>query len=203
MKTDLSPSPQAQRRRAVLTLAAAGAAGLTVAGCSSPSLADYSRSQPTLDLKRYFNGTLTAHGMFSDRSGQVLRRFVVTMNCSWQGDDGVLDEDFIYDDGEKQKRIWRLKHLGQGRYTGRADDVKDEATGESAGAAFRWTYTLLLPYKGSTLEVQFDDWMYLIDERVMLNRATMRKFGVYLGEVQLTFDKSAPSDRGRAPPKAS
>jgi hypothetical protein len=33
--------------------------------------------------------------------------------------------------------------------------------------------------------------MYLIDERVMLNRATMSKFGVRLGEITLSFTKRA------------
>jgi hypothetical protein len=37
--------------------------------------------------------------------------------------------------------------------------------------------------------VQFDDWMYLMTERVMLNKATMSKFGIRLGEVTLSFVK--------------
>ena len=45
---------------------------------------------------------------------------------------------------------------------------------------------------GKVYEVQFDDWMYLVDERVMLNRATMRKFGIRLGEVTLSFQKQTP-----------
>jgi hypothetical protein len=39
------------------------------------------------------------------------------------------------------------------------------------------------------VEVQFDDWMFLVDERVMLNRASMSKFGVHLGDVLLSFEK--------------
>jgi len=142
-----------------------------------------------LDLKTYFNGDLTAHGMFTDRSGKVVRRFVVTMKCAWQGSDGVLDESFVYNDGEKQRRVWRLKQLADGSYTGVADDVVGEAKGQSAGNAFQWSYTLRLPVDGKTYEVQFDDWMYLIDERVMLNKAVMSKFGLRLGEVTLAFHK--------------
>jgi hypothetical protein len=129
--------------------------------------------------------------MFSDRSGAVKRRFSVAMHCSWKGEDGVLDEQFTYSDGEHQRRVWRLQHLGQGAYTGRADDVVGEARGQTSGNAFRWGYTLRLPYDGKTIEVDFDDWMFLIDDRVMLNRATMSKFGLRLGEVQLAFTKAA------------
>jgi hypothetical protein len=39
--------------------------------------------------------------------------------------------------------------------------------------------------------VTFDDWMFLIDERVMLNRAVMSKFGFRLGEVFIAFNKTS------------
>ena len=63
------------------------------------------------------------------------------------------------------------------------------ALGEARGNAFRWGYTLALPVDGKVYEVQFDDWMYLMDDRVMLNKATMSKFGIRLGEVTLSFVK--------------
>ena len=101
----------------------------------------------------------------------------------------LLDEDFTYSDGTRQKRIWRLKKLANGRFSGRADDVVGEALGESRGNAFHWAYTLSLPVEGRVFEVQFDDWMYLMNDRVMLNKATMRKLGLRLGEVTLSFAK--------------
>jgi hypothetical protein len=175
------------KRRSILALAISSAAVL--AGCASPTPADYASEKPVLDLKTYFNGDITAHGLFTDRSGKVVRRFTVDMQCSWQGDDGVLDEHFSYSDGEKQRRVWRLKKLPDGRYTGTADDVIGIAQGQSAGNAFQWSYTLRLPVDGKTYDVQFDDWMYLMDEKVMLNKAVMSKFGVRLGEVTLSFYK--------------
>ena len=152
-------------------------------------MSDYAQQQPTLELDRYFNGRIRAHGMFQKRSGEVVRRFTVVMDCHWQGNQGVLDEAFTYSDGTTERRVWRLTKHADGRYTGRADDVVGEAQGQTAGNAFRWNYTLRLPVDGTTYEVQFDDWMFLIDERVMLNRATMSKFGVSLGEVLLSFRK--------------
>ena len=76
-----------------------------------------------------------------------------------------------------------------GRYTGTAGDVVGTAQGKARGNAFYWTYTLSLPVNGSVYEVQFDDWMYLMTDKVMLNKATMRKLGVRLGEVTLSFTK--------------
>lgn len=173
------------KRRIVL----AAALALTLAGCAGPRVDDYVAEKPVLDLKRYFNGTLDAYGIFTDRSGKVVKRFTVVMQGSWNGDDGVLDEDFVYSDGTKEKRIWRLKRLPDGRYTGTADDVVGQAQGQARGNAFNWTYTLALPVDGRVWHVDFDDWMYLMDDRVMLNTAVMSKWGVKLGEVTLSFVK--------------
>jgi hypothetical protein len=160
-----------------------------LAACASPSVEQYAAEKPALDLRQYFNGPMTAHGVFTDRSGVVKRRFVVKLLGTWKGDEGVLEEDFVYSDGATERRVWRITHPGQGRYTGRADDVIGEAQGQASGNALRWAYTLRLPVDGKTYDVQFDDWMWLVDERVMINKATMSKFGIRLGEVTLSFTK--------------
>jgi hypothetical protein len=172
-----------------LLAAAALTTALLAACASAPTPADYAAQTPVLDLKTYFNGDITAHGVFTDRAGKVQRRFTVAMKCTWVGDEGVLDEAFSYSDGQRERRVWRLKRGADGQYTGSADDVVGTALGRSAGNALQWTYTLRLPVDGSVVEVQFDDWMYLMDERVLLNKAVMRKFGVRLGEVTLAFYK--------------
>lgn len=62
-----------------------------------------------------------------------------------------------------------------------------EAIGEVAGNALRWRYRFNLPVDGSVYEVSFDDWMYLMDEDTLINRASMTKFGVEWGQVTLFF----------------
>ena len=176
------------RRTTTLAMLAA-LSSVLLAGCAAPTPGDYARETPALDLARYFNGPLTAHGVVTDRSGRVIRRFVVKMNGRWSGNEGVLDEDFSYSDGKTEKRVWRLTKLGDGRYSGRADDVVGEAQGQAAGNALQWRYSLRVPVYGHVFEVQFDDWMYLVDDRVMLNKAVMSKFGIPLGEVTLAFHK--------------
>jgi hypothetical protein len=180
------------KKRLLLT-ALAVAAGIGLAGCAGPQLSDYAQEKPVLDLRQYFNGTLDAYGIFTDRSGKVVKRFTVLMTCSWQGpagqEVGVLDEVFTYSDGTTDRRIWTLKRQPDGRYTGTAGDVVGEAKGQESGNTFRWGYTLNLPVDGRVIEVQFDDWMYLMTDKVMLNKAAMSKFGIHLGEVTLSFVK--------------
>lgn len=175
--------------RRILVAAAIATSALILGGCASQRIETYAAEKPVLDLQQYFNGTLDAYGVFTDRSGTVVKRFTVVMLCNWVGADGVLDETFTYADGSTQKRIWRLQKQADGRFTGRADDVVGEALGESRGNAFHWAYTLRLPVDGKVYDVQFDDWMYLMTDKVMLNKAAMSKFGVRLGEVTLSFVK--------------
>lgn len=161
--------------------------------CSSPTVQTYGKELPKLDLSSYFNGDIDAYGIFTNRSGEVVKRFKVAIRAKWEMKDGkrvgTLDEDFTYSDGSKQRRIWTLVEIAPGRYSGTASDVIGEAVGEMAGNALNWRYTLALPVDDKIYHVQFNDWMYLVDEKVMLNKAEMSKFGIYLGEVTLAFYK--------------
>lgn len=170
------------KRRAMML-----AAAVLLAGCAAPEVTDYAREQPVLDMRAYFNGRVEGWGLFTDRSGKVVKRFTVVMDCRWSGDEGVLDEDFTYSDGTRQRRVWRVRKLAGGRYVGRADDVVGEATGQGGGNTLRWNYTLALPVEGRTWHVQMDDWMHLVDSEVLLNRTAMSKFGLHLGDVTLSF----------------
>jgi hypothetical protein len=168
------------------------ALALLLASCSSIDPQVYRSEKPALDLQRYFNGTLEGHGMFQDRSGQVQRRFVVTIKASWAGDVGTLDEDFLWSDGKREKRVWTLRKAAGdatgARWVGTAADVIGEARGVVSGNALNWTYTFDLKSEdGKRYEVAFDDWMFLIDERVMLNRAVMSFYGFRVGEVFISF----------------
>lgn len=166
---------------------------LGLAGCAGNEVAQYRSEQPALDLTRYLDGQIEGWGMFQDRSGKVIKRFHVLIDARWDGDTGVLDEHFEWADGTRSRRVWTLTRQADGSFEGRADDVVGTARGEVAGNALRWRYVLALPVDGRVWHVDFDDWMFLIDERVMLNRSFMSKWGLHLGEVTLSFvRKEAP-----------
>ena len=158
-------------------------------GCSTTEVADYHDEKPVLDVRSYFNGTIDAWGMFQDRSGKVVKRFKVVVDASWKGDVGTLDEHFNYSDGTTQRRVWTITRSADGKYLGRADDVVGDALGEASGNALRWRYVLALPVDGKVYNVSMNDWMYQMDERTLLNRTTMTKFGFRVGEITLSFTK--------------
>ena len=162
---------------------------VVLSGCAGVDVTQYQTERPELRLEEYFNGTLDAWGMFQKRDGTVVRRFKVVIDARWEGDNGVLDEDFTYSDGTRQRRVWKITRTGDDTYTGRADDVVGIAKGRVSGNSLQWVYTMSLPVDGKVYEVQFDDWMYLQEDGVMLNRSVMKKFGFRLGEVTLFFKK--------------
>jgi len=161
---------------------------LFTTSCTSVRLSDYADQKPHFDMQEYFNGRVVAYGIVQDRSGKVIRRMTVDMQCSWQGDTGTLDENFTYADGKKERRVWTIKKHND-RYIGTAADVVGEAGGAAAGNALNWKYVLALPVGDKVYNVNFDDWMWQLDDKIMMNRAVFSKFGFKLGEVLITFYK--------------
>ena len=173
----------------LLRFALLAAAVALAAGCATPNVDSYRDERPVLDLRSYFNGEIEAYGMFQNRSGEVIKRFTVAIRANWNGNTGTLEEDFVYTDGTTDRRVWTITKVDEHNYVGTAADVIGEAKGTAYGNALRWRYVLAIPLDGKTYHVSFDDWMYLIDDKVMLNRSEMRKFGFRLGEVTLAFRK--------------
>lgn len=162
-----------------------------LASCAMTDVNRYKDVKPVLDLEKYFIGMTDAWGMFQQRDGAVIKRFHVVLEGKKINNQLVLDERFTYDDGSTQQRIWRLTKQTDGSWRGAAGDIKGEAIGQIAGNALNWQYTLLLPVDGSVYEMQMDDWMYLLDDNTMVNRASMRKFGLEFGQVTLFFRRRA------------
>jgi len=163
---------------------------MLLTACSTPvEPAYYADQKPLLNMQDYFNGTLDAWGMFQDRSGKVVKRFTVVIDCKWQGDTGTLDEHFTYADGSTQQRIWTIKKTGDNTYIGSAADIVGEAIGHTGGNTLHWAYVLALPVDGRVINVTLDDWMILMNDKIMLNHAVMSKYGIKLGDITLSFSK--------------
>jgi hypothetical protein len=158
-------------------------------GCAATKIDVYRNEKPVLDLASYFNGNLDAWGVVRNRSGKVVKRFHVAMTGKWQGANGTLEEDFTYADGTSSRRVWNIAKIDANHYRGTAADVVGEAVGVARGNALQWRYVLQVPVDGKIYHVNFDDWMYLVDDAVMLNKSDMSKFGIGLGEVILSIRK--------------
>jgi hypothetical protein len=163
-------------------------------GCSAVDVERYAGQQPEFDLFDYFVGETRGWGIVQDRKGELLRQFVVDINGYLNAaGELVLDERFVWSDGEHSERIWTIEKTGPHDFIGRAADVVGVAEGEIYGNALFWTYVLNLEARGSTWKVRFDDWMFLQPDGVLLNRATMSKFGFELAQVTIAFQPVDPT----------
>lgn len=165
-------------------------AALTLAACSSRPDLDTQLGGPPMTLEEYFDGDLVAWGQVQDRFGTVRSRFEVDIAGTWNGETLTLVEDFVYDDGRTEQRVWTLAKTGPDTWTGTAPGVIGQATGEVRGDTFNWRYTIDLPLgDGETLRADFDDWMWRLDADRVLNRAYMNRFGIRIAEVIIFFER--------------
>jgi len=141
----------------------------------------------SLDLTRFFAGRTSAWGLFEDRFGTMRRRFSVTIDGAWRGEEFVMDEAFRFDDGSAERRVWRIRPKADGRFMAVADDVVGEAAGSLHGPTVIIRYKLMINAGPLLKVVRFDDRMHRIDEHTVINRATISKFGIRLGTVTILF----------------
>ncbi|MGL4566672.1 MAG: DUF3833 domain-containing protein [Halioglobus sp.] len=167
-------------------------AALSLAACSTVSVDDYADKRPTLEPETFFNGALTAHGVVKDRSGKVIRSFNADITAYWRDGVGTLEEDFVFDDGERSRRVWTLKPDGAGRYWGTAGDVIGAGEVRVAGNSMFLEYVLRIPYGDGTLDLTIDDRMYLVDPDTLINESRMLKFGLEVGEILLVIERQNP-----------
>ena len=165
---------------------------LGTAACARKDVSTLASHQPRLVLEEFFAGRSVAYGIFEDRFGNLRRQFRVNLSGELDGNRLVLDEEFLYDDGERASRRWTIDRLesasdGTVTYTGRAADANAAAQGMQIGNALNWQYDITLELSGMSLDVHFDDWIYKQDEDIAINRAFVTKFGVEIGSVTIVF----------------
>lgn len=162
--------------------------GLMLSGCSQ-SVSEYSNETPTLRLNTFFKGESLAWGVLHDWQGKQSVRFTAQLCGEWQGNEGNLYELFHFSDGRVEQRHWQLTQAADGKVTGTAGDVVGRADGQLAGNTLYWQYTLRIPYDGDTTDVVVKDWLYLVDEQNLINRSTLHKFGLTVGEITLSIQQ--------------
>jgi hypothetical protein len=153
------------------------------------SLKEYRGTEPKADLKEFFNGEIKAWGIIQDWRGRVTQRFDVDMVGKWTGNDGVLEEEFRYYDGKKQQRTWNIKKIDENNFEGTAGDIIGKATGESLGSAINWHYEMEIPVDDKKYKLKLDDWMWQMNDDVLINRSYIKKFGITVAELTIFMQK--------------
>jgi len=177
-------------KKSHIAAAALLVAATATTGCvSSSTLEQFETAPRQLVLEEYFEGETTAYGLFEDRFGKVRRQFKVDITGEVEGKRLTLTEKFVYDDGERDTRVWEIDILGNGQYRGTAGDVPVPAVGQVSGNAFNWKYKVDLKVGDSVWNVGFNDWMFLMQDGVLINRAYVTRYGIEIGQVTIAFNK--------------
>ncbi|MFC0180059.1 DUF3833 domain-containing protein [Thorsellia kenyensis] len=175
-----------------------------LAGCGGIDGQQYTELSPELKLESYFNGPIKAWGFIQDRSGNVITRFDVVMEGSWDGNKGRLDEVFTYyDNGKVQNRTWEITKIDEFTYEGKAGDILGTAKGSAHGNAINWVYEMDVPVDDTTYRLKFDDWMWAMNDGVVINRSYMKKFGITVAELTVFMQKVPDGSISLKPSKDS
>ncbi|MEO8378989.1 MAG: DUF3833 family protein [Acidobacteriota bacterium] len=165
---------------------------LTACGSLSPS--HFSTAEPRFEPDRYFEGPTRSWGVTESRRGNPKSRFRTEMFGRREGDVLVVTQDFTFEDGRTQRRLWRIRRIDEHRYEATSPDVPGVAPGEAYGNTFHWEYTLALTPHNVFTRVRMHHWMYLqADGTTMINRVIITKLGVVIAETTEHFH------RGTAP----
>ncbi len=162
---------------------------LFLTSCSSVEPKTYENQSPKFEFNKFLQGKLTGWGIFQGRDGEVQKRFRIDMTANWEGNVGTFVENFTFNDGTKQVREWELTRIDDHHYAGKANDSVGEGKGEVWGNSMHWNYTITTETDSGTYDLDYDYWMHMIDDKTLINRATLSKFGVTLGDIAVTFHK--------------
>ncbi len=148
---------------------------------------DYEDETPTFDIRTHLNGPITCEGVIYGPLGRVSSRFVADFDASWDGNEGVMKERFVYDDGSVQDREWRLVLSEDGAIRAEAADVVGRGAGRQAGPTVLLRYKIKLPDASGGHVLDTVDWMYLTPNGTIMNRSQFRKFGIKVAELVATM----------------
>jgi hypothetical protein len=145
---------------------------------------------PGLVLHEWFRGRTHAVGRFRNTFTGSERKLAVDLIGRWNGKVLSLFEDFFYADGERDQKTWFFERTGFGTYTGTREDVVTPAmvtTPQPDTVRFGYTADLKLP--SGVQRLDFDDTLTLRADGTVFNRATVSRFFIPLGDVELVFFK--------------
>ena len=162
---------------------------LSLSGCGGAASDPAAGRARKFDLEQYFKGRMKAWGLVEPRFGGAVRQFTVDMEGRRDGDVLVLDEHFVYSDGEKQFRQWRIRRMPDGSIRGEAADVTGSAEGREEGASLFLAYALNLKTSSGEWRLAADDRVFRFDDEMALNRLRLSKWGVQVAEVTIAFRK--------------
>jgi hypothetical protein len=180
-----------QKRSAMFFRGLALSSLLLLAACATPPALDGAASRKAFVPEKFFVGQTFAEGEFVNTIDGSRRGLTAKIRGTFDGQKLTLVEDFLFSDGERDRKTWVLTKTGPATYTGTREDVIGDAKGLIDGPFFRLTYKADVKTKNSSIALTFDDVLGYEPDGSVLNRAVVSKLGVKVGEVTLRMRRVA------------
>lgn len=151
---------------------------------------DFSGTSPILRPEEYLAHELQGWGIVERLTGGLQQRFTVKARGDWDEALRVLNftETWTFDDGRTDTLAWRISPRDDGRYVGHETRIEGQAEGQQAGCAFHWRYSRDTPSSdGKSMLLNFNDWFYRIDERVVMIRGSAGRAGIPFSILHATY----------------
>ncbi|MEM6602825.1 MAG: DUF3833 family protein [Pseudomonadota bacterium] len=157
-----------------------------------PASVDATSADLPFDFKRFFTGDVEGWGVFHGRNQHADQHFSAAMHTKWlSSDEAILNEDFIWSDGRKQERKWHITFEDTDRFTATADDIIGKAYGLIEDNALRMSYEMIVTRaSGQKINLTFDDRLYRVSEKSIINKTLIKKFGIHIGSLSSAFVKA-------------
>lgn len=139
--------------------------------------------QPADALERFFAGRTEGTGAL-----RIILSGTAQIRSQGRGrilpDGTLLLEHVVQQPGEPdRRRTWRMRRVGEGRYTGTISDARGPVTASASGNRVHVTYRTI---EGHAV----DQWLiFAADGRSATNRMTFRRLGMQVATLQETIRK--------------
>jgi len=174
-----------QRRTLLIGLAA-----LPLAACAATPAPPGTPGAP-ITLVSAFKGRATGRGHFRVWLTGDERRFTARLNGTVTGPDGAraltVVEDFLYDDGQKDRLTWVFREQGPGRWTGKREDTVGEAVVIEEDGLIRLSYTADFRSPSGVNRLGFNDILYSDPGGSIINDAVVSRAGIPVASVRFVI----------------
>ncbi len=161
---------------------------IVLPSCTILRPVDFVATGPQFDILRFYAGHTRSTGLLQTSGGAALKRVATETWGHLEGGELHMTQDVTFDEGQPERRTWRIRQLDAHHFEARSEHVIGVAKGSSWGNALRLDYVLALNDSNPLTHLRMTHWMMLQpDRRTMLNVVTVRKFGAVVGRITEVF----------------
>lgn len=167
-----------------------------VTSCASlfpkkPQEIDYLDNSVKMDIKSFFTGDIEAFSIVKNSSDKIISTNSSKISGKWEENRGILKYDFTYLDGSKDSRTWFITLNSDSSFEIVGHDVAAGFTGNQIGNIAYMNYVLVSRGNKAQIRTNYEDKMYLVNEKSMILITNFRKADGDYGTIITSLRKTS------------